>query len=76
MKEFNTFLRVLLLLTLFHFGLFAAPADKTRTFSKTQKNGKTITYTLNGDEFISWLTSVDGYTLLENQKQEIVYAIK
>ncbi|MDD2191870.1 MAG: M6 family metalloprotease domain-containing protein [Bacteroidales bacterium] len=76
MKAFNTFIRVLLLLTLFHSGLFAAPADKTRTFSKTQKNGKTITYTLNGDEFISWLTSLDGYTLLENQKQEIVYAIK
>ncbi|MFA7081873.1 MAG: M6 family metalloprotease domain-containing protein, partial [Bacteroidales bacterium] len=76
MKAFNIFLRVFFLLTLFHFGAFAAPADKTQTFSKKQANGKTITYTLNGDEFISWLTSTDGYTLFENQRQEIVYAIK
>lgn len=76
MKILGRFLRVFFLLTLFHYSLLAAPADKTRTFTKTQANGKTITYTINGDEFISWLTSIDGYTLLESQKQEIVYAIK
>ncbi|MBP6429109.1 MAG: M6 family metalloprotease domain-containing protein, partial [Bacteroidales bacterium] len=76
MKAFTIFIRVFFLLTLFHFGAFAAPADKTQTFSKKQANGKIITYTLNGDEFISWLTSTDGYTLFENQEQEIVYAIK
>ena len=75
MKLLSTFLRVILLLTLFNFGLFAAPADKTQTFTKTQKNGKVINYTLNGDEFISWLSSSDGYTLFENKSGEIVYAM-
>ncbi|MFA7082447.1 MAG: M6 family metalloprotease domain-containing protein, partial [Bacteroidales bacterium] len=76
MKLINTFLRVFFLITLFHFGLFAAPANKTQTHTKTQPNGKTISYISNGDEFMSWLSSIDGYTMFENAKGEIVYATK
>ncbi len=76
MKLLSKFLRVVIVFTLIQTSLFAVPADKTQTFSKLQINGKTISYTLNGDEFISWLSSVDGYTMLENKKGDIVYAQK
>ena len=76
MKLLGIFLRTFLLLTIFHLGLFAAPADKTQTFSKQQSNGRTISYTLNGDEFIGWLNSIDGYTMFETSKGDIVYASK
>ncbi|MFA7082707.1 MAG: M6 family metalloprotease domain-containing protein [Bacteroidales bacterium] len=76
MKLINTFLRVFFLITLFHFGLFAAPANKNQTHTKTQPNGKTISYISNGDEFIVWLNSIDGYTMFEDAKGEIFYAIK
>lgn len=76
MKLLSKFLRVVMVFTLLQTSLFAVPADKTQIYTKIQSNGKLITYTINGDEFISWLSSVDGYTLLENSNSDIVYAAK
>ncbi len=43
--------------------------------TKIQSNGKTLTYQIYGDEHISWATTLDGYTLLNNDKGDMVYAI-
>ncbi|MBP1644489.1 MAG: family metalloprotease domain protein [Bacteroidetes bacterium] len=75
MKLAKKFLGLILLLTSFSYITIGAPADNTQIFSKKQTNGKIISYTLNGDEFISWATSLDGYTLLGNSNGDIVYAV-
>lgn len=41
-----------------------------------KNNGRSITFTLNGDEFIWWAKSVDNFTLIWNNEGELVYAIK
>ncbi|MBP1644490.1 MAG: family metalloprotease domain protein [Bacteroidetes bacterium] len=76
MKLAKKYLGFILLLTSFNYITIGAPADNSQIFSKKQTNGKIISYTLNGDEFISWATSLDGYTLLINNNGELVYAIK
>jgi M6 family metalloprotease-like protein len=53
---------------------YAIPADK-RLLTKKQSNGKSISFTLNGDEFIAWANSIDGYTLIGNTNGELVYAM-
>ena len=75
MKLAKKFLGLILLLTAFNYITIGAPADNTQIFSKKQSNGKIISYTINGDEFISWATSLDGYTLLGNSNGDIVYAV-
>ncbi|MEA5099221.1 MAG: M6 family metalloprotease domain-containing protein [Bacteroidales bacterium] len=76
MKSANKFFSLLIIITFVCNSLFAIPADNTKVLTKKQSNGKIISYTLNGDEFISWATSLDGYTLLNNNKGDLVYAIK
>lgn len=63
-----------ILLMLFSINLSAIPADYHQ-ITKKQSNGKSITFTLKGDEFISWATSIDNYTLIGNTNGELVYAI-
>ena len=75
MKLAKKILGLILLLTSINYITIGAPADKTQIFSKKQSNGKIISYTLNGDEFITWATSIDGYTLLGDKNGEFVYAI-
>ncbi len=75
MKLVKSLFSIILFLTAFNYITIGAPADNTQILSKKQSNGKIISYTLNGDEFISWATSLDGYTLLENSNGDIVYAI-
>jgi immune inhibitor A len=43
------------------------PANSTPITIK-QPNGKTLTFILRGDERISWAETLDGYTLLYNEK--------
>lgn len=43
------------------------PAD-SRPITIKQPNGKTLTFILRGDERISWAETLDGYTLLYNEK--------
>ena len=52
MKLAKKFLGLILLLTAFNYITIGAPADNTQIFSKKQSNGKIISYTINGDEFI------------------------
>ncbi|MFA6199765.1 MAG: M6 family metalloprotease domain-containing protein [Bacteroidales bacterium] len=54
--------------------LFSAPAYPY-PITKKQSNGKTITFTLKGDEYIKWAKTIDDYTLLGNRQAEYVYAI-
>lgn len=75
MKATNHLLKVLTIITFVSNSVFAIPADNTLIHSKKQSNGKIISYTLNGDEFIYWAKSLDGYTLLEKNNGDIVYAI-
>lgn len=74
-KTINNLLSFLIIIAFACNSVFAVPADNTQIFSKKQSNGKIISYTLNGDEFISWATSLDGYTLLEKNNGDIVYAV-
>ena len=75
MKLVKSLFSIILFLTAFNYITIGAPADNTQILSKKQSNGKIISYTLNGDEFISWATSLDGYTLLGNGNGDIVYAV-
>ena len=40
-----------------------------------QSTGKGVSYYLKGDEYISWQTTTDGYTLLFDNKGDLVYAV-
>jgi M6 family metalloprotease-like protein len=42
---------------------------------KVQPDGTPITVLLKGDERVHWMESLDGYTLLYNDKQEVVFAV-
>lgn len=53
--------------------LFAAPVYPGLIKAK-QPDGTVIEYYLQGDEKISWAVSPDGYTLLANERGELVYA--
>lgn len=75
MKKINYLLSLIIFVILAGYSALAIPADNTQIFSKKQSNGKIISYTLNGDEFISWARSLDGYTLFEKNNGDIVYAI-
>ncbi|MBP1644510.1 MAG: family metalloprotease domain protein [Bacteroidetes bacterium] len=75
MKTINNLFSLIIIIAFACNSVFAIPADNTHIFSKKQSNGKIISYTLNGDEFISWATSLDGYTLLEKNNGDIVYAV-
>lgn len=55
--------------------LWAIPASN-QIFIQRQSDGRSITFTLNGDEFIWWAKSVDDFTLIGNNGGELVYAIK
>ena len=74
-KQVSIISTLFIIITFLCNSIFAIPANNTQIYSKKQSNGKIISYTLNGDEFISWAKSLDGYTLLEKNNGDIVYAI-
>lgn len=39
-----------------------------------QPNGEKITVSIKGDEFINWIESLDGYTLMYDDNKTLVYA--
>lgn len=41
-----------------------------------QPDGYVLNITLHGDEFVHWAQTIDGYTILQNEKGYYVYAIK
>ena len=51
----------------------ATPADPTPT-RVTQPDGTTITVVLHGDEFLNYLTTSDGYTVVKNEAGYYTYA--
>ncbi|MDR1973130.1 MAG: M6 family metalloprotease domain-containing protein [Bacteroidales bacterium] len=53
--------------------LLAVPANPNPV-EKTQPDGTKITVLIKGDEHVHWLESVDGYTLMYNDKKEVVFA--
>ncbi|MDR2556588.1 MAG: hypothetical protein LBC49_02610, partial [Bacteroidales bacterium] len=53
--------------------LFAVPANPNPG-EIIQPDGTKITIRLKGDERIHWMESLDGYTLMYNNKKEIVFA--
>lgn len=54
---------------------FAIPANPTPVTIK-QANGKTLTFILQGDEYVNWAKTTDGYTILKNNEGMYVYATK
>jgi M6 family metalloprotease-like protein len=65
-----TFIAVLLV----SIACFSIPANKTPITIK-QPNGKTLTFVLQGDEFVHWAKTLDGYSILPNKNGNYVYAI-
>lgn len=66
---------LILIFTLFAFeSLVAVPAKQT-PITKTQPDGRVLTYILKGDEVVSWCESSDGYTLLANSEGVLCYAM-
>ena len=66
------------LLLLFAMGLVfamahATPADPTPS-KLTQPDGMTLTVTLHGDEFLNYMTTIDGYTVVKNEAGYYTYA--
>ena len=51
----------------------ATPADPTPS-KLTQPDGTTLTVTLHGDEFLNYLTTIDGYTVVKNEAGYYTYA--
>ena len=51
----------------------AIPADSTPRTLKL-KDGRILTISLQGDEYLSWAKTIDGYTLLRADDGEWVYA--
>ncbi len=51
----------------------AVPADPAPA-KLTQPDGSTITVTLHGDEFMNYLTTSDGYTVVKNEAGYYTYA--
>ena len=51
----------------------ATPADPTPA-RVTQPDGTTITLILHGDEFLNYLTTSDGYTVVKNEAGYYTYA--
>ncbi|MDR0619106.1 MAG: M6 family metalloprotease domain-containing protein [Bacteroidales bacterium] len=66
---------VLIVSNTFTAGIFAVPANPEPA-EVTQPDGTKITIRLKGDERIHWMESLDGYTLMYNNKKEIVFAAK
>ena len=61
------------LLGLICLALQAVPADPTPG-QVTQPDGTKLTVVLHGDEFFNYLTTIDGYTVVKNQKGYYTYA--
>ncbi len=53
----------------------AVPAHKGAVSVK-QPDGSTVTIRLHGDEFMSFTTTSDGYTVIKNEKGYYCYAVK
>ncbi|MDR1764373.1 MAG: M6 family metalloprotease domain-containing protein [Dysgonamonadaceae bacterium] len=68
-------LLTLTVLVLNSYAIFAVPACPY-PIEKTQPDGTKITVYLRGDEFVHWLESPDGYTLLYAPDGYVVYAIQ
>ena len=64
---------IALLGLIFCVSVYAIPADSTPRTIKL-KDGRMLTISLRGDEYLSWAKSLDGYTLLQSEKGEWVYA--
>ena len=62
-----------ILVGLVFFNLNAIPADPTPA-TVHQPDGSTLTIVLHGDEFLNYLTTSDGYTVVKNQAGYYTYA--
>lgn len=81
--NFNNTLRISFKVTIVLFVLFvqsvftnkanAAPANP-KPFMFTQSNGNQLVITMQGDEYVNWAVTEDGYTLLKNGKGGFEYA--
>lgn len=66
---------LLLLIALSSFEIEARPADP-RPVKFVQPDGSVINIRINGDERVHWRETIDGYTLMFNNKGYLTYAVK
>ncbi|MDR0541650.1 MAG: M6 family metalloprotease domain-containing protein [Dysgonamonadaceae bacterium] len=59
---------------LFNTGEILAIPANPNPVTTVQPDGTSITYYIKGDEKVHWMQSTDGYTLLRNDRQFVVYA--
>lgn len=72
-KRFPKLLAIVMLLLFFSANTFAIPANSKPQTIK-QPNGKSLTFTLKGDESVNWASTIDKYTLINNSEGNFVYA--
>ena len=63
---------IMMLLLAFSINLLAIPAN-TKPITIKQSNGKSLTFTLKGDEKVNWASTIDRYTLVRNNEGVLVY---
>ena len=68
----NIFL-ILIILFVSVSSLFAVPAVPWAV-EKVQPDGTKISVFLKGDEYVNWMESADGYTLMYDSLKYVVYA--
>ena len=66
---------VLLFVGLFFVTNVFAVVSSPYPVNTKQSDNTTLTIKLFGDERLSWASTLDGYTLLRNEKQDFVYAV-
>ena len=72
MKRFSTIIMMLIVITV---SIIAVPAHK-KPIQVTQPDGTTVTIQLQGDEWMHFNTTADGYSVVKNQQGYYVYAEK
>ncbi len=72
MKNIRLFLTVTLLMVVTI--VMAVPADPTPV-TVSQPDGSNVTLVLRGDEWLHFITTVDGYTVMKNSDGYYVYAV-
>lgn len=75
LDDMKRFFSVLLVAMLISLQTVFAVVSVPKPVNVKQTDGTTLTIKLSGDERLSWASTLDGYTLLRDDKQNYVYAV-
>ena len=78
MKTIRMLLSTVVLMSLMLINCITTNANPAfpHAITAKQSNGKTITYFIYGDEYVSWAKTLDGYMIMPLENGDFVYAIQ